>query len=163
MRRTWRLAKLSLADSALVQLTISSGVPSLAKKGSRVLARPGTVGLAAILTTSAVLSALVLFQNRTAAQPRQDEPRPSPQAPPAARPSAQSRLPAKAAIQDDVPAPKELNAAAGRGKIQMYALDAEGNRMHPRSSRERRSHARRESHADYRSRTNGTEAKCPES
>ena len=56
VRRTWRLAKLSLADSALVQLTISSGIPSLAEKGSRVLARPGTVGLAAILTTSAVLS-----------------------------------------------------------------------------------------------------------
>jgi RNA polymerase sigma factor (sigma-70 family) len=129
VRRTCRLAELSFANSAFVQSTISSAIPSLAEKGSRVLALPRKAGLAAILTTSAVLSTVVFFQNRTAAQPRQDGPRPSPQSPPVARPRAQNQLRAEAAVQVDMPAPKELNTATGRGKILVYALDAGDNRI----------------------------------
>ena len=75
-----------------------------------------------------ILSGVALLGTQTAAQPRQDDPRPSPQSQAVAPPSPRNPLSTQAKTPV-IPAPEELKAAAGRGKALVYALDADGNRM----------------------------------
>jgi hypothetical protein len=126
---TCRMGELWVADRALFQSIVGRAIPPLIESGSRALAPPKLAGLTAILTSALVLSGLVLFQSRPAAQARQDNPRPSTESQPAARPSPRSLVTGGSATHEHVPAPKELKAAAGSGKILLYALDSEDNRI----------------------------------
>jgi RNA polymerase sigma factor (sigma-70 family) len=108
---------------------------TLLANGSTTLSLSKLNAIAASLLTAAVLGGVILAANQIAAGPRHDEPRPSAQSQSATQPDLQNGLLIGAKPQL-APAPAELNVTAGRGKVLLYTLDRDRNRIpdHPRNA-----------------------------
>jgi hypothetical protein len=109
-------------------LSLTKGSGTLAIKGSGTFSLSKLFAIASLLTTAAVLSAVILLENQTAAQPRQDNPRPSPQSQSVSQPIPPNALSLRVKTRV-VPAPAEVKVAGGRGRILVYALDQERQRI----------------------------------
>ncbi|MFI5455858.1 MAG: RNA polymerase sigma factor [Isosphaerales bacterium] len=128
VRKTCCSAKLWAAGAARLDPILSSNVLWLIDQGARSMLFSQLKPAALILTTAMILSGVAFLQNQTSAQPRQDDPRPSPQSQALAPPSPGTPLSSKAKALV-IPAPRELKVAAGRGTALLYDLDQGGNRL----------------------------------
>jgi len=128
VRRTCCSARMWAAGAAGLDTSVSINVLWLIDEGTRLMLISQLKPASLILTTALILSGVALLGTRTAAEPRPDDPRPSPQSQAVAPPSPRNPLSAEA-DRPVIPAPRELTAAAGRGKALVYALDQDGDRM----------------------------------
>jgi RNA polymerase sigma factor (sigma-70 family) len=134
VRRTCHSAVLCSWNPTRFQASAPGSVRELVKKGSGAIAPFGLNGIAAVLLSALVVSSIIFFETQTVARPRQDKPRPSPQSQPVAGPRPQdvrSFEPNPLVI----PAPAEVKTAAGRGKILLYELEGDGERVPDRRDR----------------------------
>ena len=117
-----------VAEPAQFQAIVSRSVRLLISKGSRSMRFIRWNGFALIPTAAVVVCGGFLLNNQTNAQPRQD----IEQDRKAASAGAKSETVNSAATRPEslvIPVIREAAAAAGRGKVLVYALDAKGRRI----------------------------------
>ena len=127
-REVRRQCLMLVAEPAQFQAIVSRSVQSLMSKGSKSMQFIRWNGFALIPTAAVVVCGGFLLNNQTNAQPRQD----IEQDRKAASAGAKSETVNSAATRPEslvIPVIREAAAAAGRGKVLVYALDAKGRRI----------------------------------
>jgi hypothetical protein len=107
---------------------VSSNVLSLIDEGTRSMLFSQLKPAALILTTAVILSGVALREKQTTAHPPPDQDRPSTKAQAVTKPGARDTLSARRK-RLMISAPRELKAAAGRGKALVYAFDENDDRI----------------------------------
>jgi RNA polymerase sigma factor (sigma-70 family) len=123
VRRTVSLCALLAADPPTVPLNFSANITLMMKGASSMRIAPILPRLAWCLTLTLLIGGLSVYSQATRREPREEDPRDTPRG---GFVALQRRLPPR---DDSAPAPRELEAAGGSGKILVYELDREGKRQ----------------------------------
>jgi RNA polymerase sigma factor (sigma-70 family) len=113
-----RLCTTVAADSACVATLVNGSVQTLIRGGLRSMFYTKLKHVVLSLTGGVLVCGALLYADVKSGQP--------PQVPPE-RKKAEQEGPTER--KTEIPAPRELKVAAGRGKILMYALDEKGERI----------------------------------